>query len=273
MSCIVTFIDQKFLAREIQAIWLMALILLIAAMPAMAWAQATFEAPQEGSVQSGVGLIQGWRCEEALIEVEIDGGAPLGAAYGTSRLDTSGVCNDDGNNGWGLTFNWNLLSAGQHEIRALANGEEFGQATFTVVKPSDAEFLTGVSGEVVATDFPEPGTNVRLVWQESAQNFVIAESDIKVFQSGSNPISGRMSGVAEAFDGGYRERDIFGAAQGTFSFDTLWSTGPTTFSDPTDIPACQNPPRDIGLQDSVMVYSAQDGSQLRGVEFKVLPDV
>ena len=83
--------------------------------PSSLWAQALLEEPGSGSFQSGISLIRGWRCEEALIEVVIDNLPPLMAAYGTTRGDTVGVCGDD-DNGWGLTFNWNLIGAGQHTL-------------------------------------------------------------------------------------------------------------------------------------------------------------
>lgn len=37
--------------------------------------------------------------------------------------------------------------------------------------------MTGVSRDRTVTDFPDPGTDVLLRWQESAQNFVIIGTD------------------------------------------------------------------------------------------------
>lgn len=137
------------------------------------WAQADLEVPGPGSVQSGVALIQGWRCEPALIQIQIDTGNLITAAYGTSRNDTMSVCGD-ADNGWGLTWNWNLSGSGEHTVRAFADGAEFGSATFTVTTLG-VEFLTGVTGGVVAQNFPETGMHVGLEWQQSAQNFIITE--------------------------------------------------------------------------------------------------
>ena len=77
------------------------------------------EHPLPNSFQSGVGIISGWACEANKLEIQIDAGALFEAAYGTSREDTRVVCGD-ANNGFGLTFNWNLLGDGEHTIRALA---------------------------------------------------------------------------------------------------------------------------------------------------------
>ena len=58
-------------------------------------------------------------------------------------------------------------------MRALADGTEFGRAPFTVTTLG-AEFVEDAAGETVVLDFPTPGATVRLIWQESDQNFVPA---------------------------------------------------------------------------------------------------
>ena len=63
---------------------------------------AQLENPQPGSFQSGIGLISGWACTANRIDIQIDSGITLQAAYGTARSDTSAPCGDDGNNGFGL---------------------------------------------------------------------------------------------------------------------------------------------------------------------------
>ena len=108
------------------------------AYPTALLAQATLENPRPGSFQSGIGVISGWVCEAERIEIVFDDEATKWqAAYGTSRSDTAGeaVCNNDGNNGFGLLFNWNLLGAGRHTVRALADGQEFAHAAVTVTRP------------------------------------------------------------------------------------------------------------------------------------------
>ena len=73
-----------------------------------------------------------------------------------------------------MLFNWNLLGDGEHEVVAFADGVEFGRATVTVTTQG-AEFVRGGSGECVVADFPSPGETVTLVWQQTQQNFVIAD--------------------------------------------------------------------------------------------------
>ena len=132
----------------------------------------SLENPGPASFQSGIGLLSGWVCAAAVVELEINGGPRIAAAYGTDRADTAPVCGDR-NNGFGLLFNWNLLGDGIHTVRAVADGEEFGRATFTVTTLG-VEFLQGTQGETVVEDFPSPGEAVRLVWQQAQQNFVLA---------------------------------------------------------------------------------------------------
>ena len=130
------------------------------------------ENPGPASFQSGLGLLSGWVCNAEEVELEINGGGRIAAAYGTARGDTVSVCGDQ-NNGFGLLFNWNLLGDGVHTTVALADGEEFGRATFTVTTLG-VEFLQGMQGETVVADFPSPGEAVRLVWQQDSQNFMLA---------------------------------------------------------------------------------------------------
>lgn len=134
----------------------------------------TLENPLSGSFQSGIGLFSGWVCDALRVEIEINGGARLKAAYGTSRGDTVGRCGDS-NNGFALPFNWNLLGNGRHTVRALADGVEFDRATFTVTTLG-TEFLTGAGASYTLADFPQAGRRVRIDWQEASQNFVITSS-------------------------------------------------------------------------------------------------
>ena len=137
------------------------------------------ENPGPHSFQSGIGVISGWVCEAEAVTLEItpaDGEVvELAAAYGTERADTVGACGDT-DNGFGLLFNWNLLGAGEHEVVALADGEEVGRAVVRVTTLG-AEFVRGIAGECVVADFPTDGETVTLEWQESQQNFVITGVD------------------------------------------------------------------------------------------------
>ena len=111
-------------------------------------------------------------CDADVVELEINGGPRLAAAYGTARADTASVCGDT-NNGFGLLFNWNLLGDGLRTVVAVADGVTFDRATFTVTTLG-GEFLQGMQGETVVEDFPAPGEAVRLVWQQANQNFLLA---------------------------------------------------------------------------------------------------
>ena len=130
------------------------------------------ENPRPSSFQSGIGVISGWVCEADEVVIEING-QPWPAAYGTARADTAAVCGDI-DNGFGLLFNWNLLGDGTHTTRALADGVEFGRATFTVTTLGGEEFVRGVTGETGVLDFPDGETDARLVWEQSLQNFMLA---------------------------------------------------------------------------------------------------
>lgn len=152
-------------------LWL-PLVLLGSLPTADLWAQASLDSPGQGSLQSGINLIHGWRCDPAEITLVIDDGAPFAALYGASRGDTAGVCQNDGNNGWAVAYNWNLLPLGAHTIRALADGVEFARVTFTVGHLGE-EYLRDASGRFRARDFPEPGVNTIIRWNEALQNFVI----------------------------------------------------------------------------------------------------
>ena len=137
------------------------------------------ENPQPGSFQSGVGVISGWVCEAEQVDIVFNPGTTkeqtVRAAYGTEREDTEDDCHDI-NNGFGLLFNWNRLGTGQHTVSARADGVEFGSATFTVTT-FDTEFLTGVGKHARLENFPAPGTDIIVAWQESLQNFTIARLD------------------------------------------------------------------------------------------------
>ena len=139
------------------------------------WPLGVLENPGPASFQSGLGVISGWRCEAKTVEIIIDEMAPQRAAYGTERLDTAEVCGDT-DNGFGLLVNWNRFGDGEHTVRSLADGVEFGRATFTVTTLGE-EFVREVMGEAEVMDFSEAGRDVRLLWQQSLQNFMIAPMD------------------------------------------------------------------------------------------------
>jgi hypothetical protein len=143
------------------------------------WANGVLDNPQPDSSQSGIGVISGWVCNASHVDIVIDEGATLVTPYGTDREDTVEECGD-ANNGFGLLLNWSLLGDGQHTVRALADGVEFGSVTFTVTTLWGMEYLRGASGSCRLSDFPWLGTAVVVRWEESLQNFVIDSVEVDI---------------------------------------------------------------------------------------------
>jgi hypothetical protein len=177
------------------------------------------------------------------VDIEIDGRIMLQASYGTSRNDTAAACGDDGNNGFGLLFNWNLLGDGEHTLRVLRDGIEFARVSF-VVATLGVEFLNGASGRFPLPGFPHAGGQSEVEWQGRTQNFVIRGAGAPAsggntgssmgqlenpqpgsFQSGISVISGWLCTATRVdieFDGGAR---LLQAAYGTSRDDTASACG------------------------------------------------
>ena len=156
------------------------------------------ENPRPASFQSGLGVISGWVCEANGVTTEIekeDGEVvELAAAYGTARADTATICGDS-DNGFGLLVNWNLLGDGDHTVVVRVDGIELGRAPVTVTTLG-AEFVEGLQGSFPVEDFPRAGEQVRVVWQESQQNFVLAPVEVGA-ASAPAPVSSTVEGVLE----------------------------------------------------------------------------
>ena len=135
--------------------------------------RAMLENPAPDSSQSGVSVISGWACEAEEIVIEIDDRS-FTAAYGTLREDTQEACGDT-DNGFSFLWNWNNNGDGEHTVRALSDGMEFGTATITVTT-FGTPFLREVQGSYILDDFPITGEETRLQWAESLQNFVIRDN-------------------------------------------------------------------------------------------------
>jgi hypothetical protein len=147
--------------------------LLFFAIPRAVWAQSALENPPNGGPVSGIGTVSGWKCTAGTLTYTVDNGPSAQLAYGISRDDTKGSCGDSAN-GFIAQQNWNLTGDGQHTIRLFDNGAEFAEATFTVTTLG-TEYLTGVTRVGIAPEFPNANTTTYITWQESAQNFVIAQ--------------------------------------------------------------------------------------------------
>lgn len=130
------------------------------------------ENPSSASTQSGIGLFSGWVCDAPSVEIEINRQRYLPAAHGTTRRDTEAVCGNT-QSGFGLLYNFNLLGDGSHQVRALSEGRVIGSAEFAVTTLG-GEYLRGLSGGYRLRDFPRPGEQVRVQWEEGLQNFAIS---------------------------------------------------------------------------------------------------
>ena len=161
-------------------------------------ADAKLEDPQPGSFQSGIGLVRGWVCTASRVDIELDGRATVPAVYGEPRGDTQAACGDS-NNGFSYQVNWNDVGDGAHTVRALADGVELGQATFTVVTLGLGSFPTGLVGDFTVANFPRTGKQTQVQWQESQQNFVITGSRFAGLDEG---LCTTRSGLANDGSGG-----------------------------------------------------------------------
>lgn len=136
-------------------------------------ATGAIENPADGSVQSGIGIVSGWVCDAGSIEARIDGGPPQSVGYGTGRGDTEGICGD-ADNGYGLLVNWGLYGDGEHTVEVFADDESLGASTFTV-STFGVSFLSDAEGSFTLEDFPEPGAEVDVDWDQGQQGFVVTD--------------------------------------------------------------------------------------------------
>ncbi|MCP5158055.1 MAG: hypothetical protein H6975_01365 [Gammaproteobacteria bacterium] len=182
----------NFLTRSLVGISLMASLgLAVLSTSASAQTTAALESPAPGSFQkSGVSLIRGWVCQASRVEVSIDEGPLVVAAYGTKRQDTEAACGDS-NNGFGLTVNWNTVGEGAHHIRAFADGIVFAEADF-VVTTLGRGFITDLVGEFILRNFPTTGNSPKIKWSDPDQNFVIT-NDIPVPENPEAPSNPRAA--------------------------------------------------------------------------------
>ncbi len=137
---------------------------------------ASLENPSGGLFYSGVGVISGWKCEaNGELTVRFNGGDPIPLVYGSERPDVldAGAC-ASADVGFVAIWNWARLGDGTHTAVAYDDGEEFARGTFQVATLVEGEdFVRGISGRFRARDFPDPGVNVLLRWNQNVQGFVI----------------------------------------------------------------------------------------------------
>lgn len=199
------------------------IVVLLLAVSSSAFAQGNLENPTPNSFQSGQGIISGWHCQATTIEIVVDGTIRVQAPYGTLRGDTLSSCGDV-NNGFGFQVNWNELGDGTHTVVVLADGMQFGQATFTV-KTLGVPHLSGASGSYQLQGFA--GKNVTIQWSEPLQNFVI---------TGWSPSDGGGGNAdLQALLGRWQfTYTISSTFQQTYSFDSIQTAGGVTAIAGTD---------------------------------------
>ena len=133
---------------------------------------ASLDVPRPGDRLSGIGIIHGWKCDPQHISISIDGGDPLPALSPYPRADTGAACSNAGWNGFFTFVNWGIFGDGTHTITTFDRGVPFATQTFTVTTLGE-EFVTGVERRATIEDFPAPGENVVLEWNQSTQHFEI----------------------------------------------------------------------------------------------------
>ena len=169
---------------------------------------SSLENPEDGSVVSGVDIIRGWSFAEedgvgiASVELYIDRQRVAFIPCCSARPDVAAEYPrfpEATHSGWGITWNWGNLTAGEHTVRVVATSTNGGswesdQSTVTVVKPggstyadrfSLAEAEAGLDNEhlvlggVVLRDKEtqeEHEVVARYAWQEGAQGVRLVES-------------------------------------------------------------------------------------------------
>ena len=152
--------------------YLLAFFFIFYSASAICQPKGRLETPKNGTAISGKYMFSGWVCEAELVEVVIDGGSGLKAAYGTARGDTESTCGDS-DNGFGLLVNMANLGAGEHQAVVFADGQEVGRSTFTVTELSTGKFSRDLEALALESNFPSFGREVWLNWVESTQNFMI----------------------------------------------------------------------------------------------------
>ena len=214
--------------------------------------------PAPNAPQSGLGVLSGWVCATATVEMELvpENGEPhlVVPATGTARADTAGVCGaETTDTGFGLLFNWNLLGDGAHTVRVRIADVVFAERQITVTTLGDhaeQEYRRGLHATTTIPDFPDVGETTTLRWAEALQNFVIASGDggdggeqltpeqarlenpaPGSFQSGLGVISGwvcEADTVEIVFEPGDTDESLtFEAGSGTERLDTADRCGDT----------------------------------------------
>jgi hypothetical protein len=153
--------------------------------------------PSGGSIQSGVGIVSGWKCTSNGLTARFDGGDELPVAYGTPRGDTLGLCADpeQQNTAFVLQWNYSNLTNGEHLVEILDGGEVWRSAIFRVQRVADARFLRGAENCTGLENFPGTGNTQLVEWQQASQSFVL------VSECGSPAASSSLSSPQQSIPG------------------------------------------------------------------------
>jgi len=153
--------------------------------------------PAPGSVQSGIGIVSGWKCSANGLTARFDGGDPLPIAHGTPRGDTLGLCADpeQQNTAFALQWNYSNLDDGEHLLEILDGGEVWRSVNFSVQRLAGQRFLRGVERCLGLEGFPGPDEMQHVEWQQSSQSFVLVSGcDTASVGTGG----GHLAGVRQA---------------------------------------------------------------------------
>ncbi|MBI3798879.1 MAG: hypothetical protein HY268_18180 [Deltaproteobacteria bacterium] len=204
---------------------------------------AVLESPEDGPV-SGIGVIRGWAFATqpgvsiSSVELFIDDQSAGEVPCCSARSDVQAAfpefpADNTLDGGWGLAFNWGIVSAGPHTVRLSIRstaGELFitDTRTVTVVKPGDSEYVdrfdlsqasASIQGDALIVNGiivrdkasqQQKQLNARFRWFESSQSFgmVGAETSAQVsslhslfsslLASFSSPLFDGLTAVANA---------------------------------------------------------------------------
>ena len=135
--------------------------------------QAALEAPDEGQTLTGIGLLRGWACDAETVSVRIDGHYRIPILVGSPRGDTEEICGT-ADTGFALLLNWNNLGAGEHTLDLFINSRLHTTRTVTVITYGQG-FLRGLEKTWTITDWPSPGTDTVIAWNQATQNIEIVD--------------------------------------------------------------------------------------------------
>nr|WP_275284988.1 DUF1566 domain-containing protein [Thiospirillum jenense] len=130
--------------------------------------------PLNGSVESGIGVVDGWVCAATTVSLQVDDFPAFSTAYGAERPDSAALCGDTAN-GFAAAINWADYGDGEHTLTVLADGQITTQVTVDVVTLGTA-YLKGAAAAATVANFPAAGISTNLLWSEPHQNFVVTGS-------------------------------------------------------------------------------------------------